>query len=251
MATTESNSTDTQEAAAVAAPGAAAPAGTRLTMRLPDDFHHHARDGATTAAVLAHATRRFGRCLVMPNTKPPITTTEMALAYKQHIETSIIASISSSSTRATATTVVPHFQPLLVLYLTDQTTPDEIRKAHAAGVTGCKYYPAGATTNSEFGVTNVKRCYPALQELSNLGMMLCIHSEVTHGHVDIFAREVAFIDEIMRPLVRDFPKLKITMEHISTQQAVDYILSAAPDNVKATITCHHLLYNRNGTFFVN
>jgi dihydroorotase len=227
----------------------AAPAGTRLTIRLPDDFHHHARDGATTAAVLAHATRRFGRCLVMPNTKPPITTTEMALAYKQHIEKSISFIHGGGATPATTTVhVLPHFQPLLVLYLTDQTTPAEIRKAHAAGVTGCKYYPAGATTNSEFGVTDVKRyCYPALQELSKLQMMLCIHSEVTHGHVDIFDREVAFINEIMIPLVRDFPTLKITMEHISTQEAVDYILSA-PDNVKATITCHHLLYNRNGAY---
>lgn len=234
-----------EEEAAAGAPAATAAAviGTRLTIRLPDDFHHHCRDGATTAAVLVHATQRFGRCLMMPNTKPPITTTDMAMAYKQHIATSLL-SISSNSNNS------PHFQPLLVLYLTDQTTAQEIRTAHAAGVIGCKYYPAGATTNSELGVTDIhkKYCYPALQALSDLGMMLCIHSEVTTPSVDIFHREQVFIDEIMRPLVRDFPQLKITMEHISTQHAVDYVLSKdCPEHVKASITCHHLLYNRNGT----
>lgn len=223
---------------------AAAAAGTRLTIRLPDDFHHHCRDGATTGAVLTHATRRFGRCLMMPNIKPPVTTTELAIKYKKHILDSMPKTSGGGEGDVSS---FPHFTPLMVLYLTDKTTPDEIAKAHAAGIVGCKYYPAGATTNSEFGVTDVKKfCYPALQMLSDKGMMLCIHSEVTHADVDIFDREPVFIEEIMKPLVAAFPKLKITMEHISTKQAVEYVALEAPDNVKASITCHHLLYNRNG-----
>lgn len=207
--------------------------GTRLTIRLPDDFHHHCRDGLKTATVLQHACPRAGRCLMMPNTNPPITTTEMALEYKAHI----LKSMPEGS--------FPHFEPLMVLYLTDRTSAAEITKAHAAGVVGVKYYPAGATTNSEFGVTDIKNCYSALKELSRLKMMLCIHSEVTHA--DIFEREPVFIEEIMKPLVADFPDLKITMEHISTADAVDYVLSVG-NNVKASITAHHLLYNRNGKF---
>ena len=141
------------------------------------------------------------------------------------------------------------FQPLMTLYLTDNTTPEEIRKASALKnedgtptIVGCKYYPAGATTNSAFGVSDVKNVYPALEEMQKVGMMLCIHSEVTKG--DIFEREPVFIEEIMKPLVAKFPTLKITMEHISTKEAVDYVLSA-PDNVKASVTCHHLIFNRN------
>jgi dihydroorotase len=209
-----------------------APVGTRLQIRLPDDFHHHCRDGAKTAAILQHAAKRFGRCLMMPNLAPPVTTTEKALAYKKHIVDSLPADAPAA------------FQPLMTLYLTDFTTPDEIAKAHAAGIVGCKYYPAGATTNSEFGVTDIKKCYPALAELQKHDMMLMIHSEVTDKAVDIFDREPAFIEQIMKPVVADFPNLKITMEHISTKQAVDYMLSA-PDNVRASITCHHLLFNRN------
>lgn len=206
------------------------PAGTRLTIRLPDDFHHHCRDGAKMPSILAHASKRFGRILVMPNLKPPVTTTEQALEYKKRIMASLPADVS------------PDFGLLMTLYLTDKTSPEEIRKAAAAGIVGCKYYPAGATTNSDFGVTNVKNCYPALEAMARQGMMLEIHSEVTHA--DIFEREPIFIEEIMKPLVADFPSLKITMEHISTKQAVDYVLSA-PDTVKASITCHHLLFNRN------
>jgi len=202
----------------------------RLTIRLPDDFHHHVRDGPQTAAILQHAARRFGRCLIMPNLKPPVTTTSLALQYKQHILNSMTSSHNHK------------FTPLMTLYLTDQTTPEQVQEAHQAGIVGCKYYPAGATTNSEFGVTDIRHCYATLQRMSDLGMMLCIHSEVTHA--DIFEREPLFIDEIMKPLVQQFPQLKITMEHISTQEAVDYVLQA-PDTVKATITCHHLLYNRN------
>lgn len=141
-----------------------------------------------------------------------------------------------------------NFTPVMVLYLTDKTTPEEIGKAAAAGIAGCKYYPAGATTNSDFGVTDIKNCYPALQALSDNSMMLCIHSEVTHA--DIFEREPVFIEEIMKPLVKDFPDLKIVMEHISTKEAVDFVL-AGPPNLKASITAHHLLYNRNRKFHIN
>jgi dihydroorotase len=210
-----------------------APAGTRLTIRLPDDFHHHCRDGPKTAAILQHATQRFGRCLMMPNTNPPVTTTAKALAYKAHIEASMPTDKD-----------YPHFQPLMTLYLTDKTTAAEIQKAAEAGIVGCKYYPAGATTNSDFGVTDIQNCNAALQEMSDRGFMLAIHSEVTHA--DIFEREPVFIEEVIKPLVLAFPKLKITMEHISTQEAVTYVLSAPP-NVRASITCHHLLYNRNRT----
>jgi dihydroorotase len=132
----------------------------------------------------------------------------------------------------------------MTLYLTDKTTAAEIQKAAEAGIVGCKYYPAGATTNSDFGVTDIQNCTAALQEMSDRGLMLAIHSEVTHA--DIFEREPVFIEEVIKPLVLAFPKLKITMEHISTQEAVAYVLSAPP-NVRASITCHHLLYNRNRT----
>jgi dihydroorotase len=215
--------------------------GTRITIRLPDDFHHHCRDGAQTGAVLRYVAPRFGRCLMMPNLQPPVTTTDMALEYKERILQSLPSSSSSSSSS------LPwheSFQPIMVLYLTDRTSADEIRRAKDHGIVGCKYYPAGATTNSEYGVTNVKNCHDALREMERLGMILCIHSEVTHG--DIFDREPRFIEDIMKPLVSDFPNLKITMEHISTKEAVEYVLSA-PDNVKASITVHHLLYNRNRT----
>jgi dihydroorotase len=217
----------------------------RLEIRVPDDFHHHCRDGAQTASIMKLVLPRFGRILVMPNLQPPITTAEAAISYKHRIIQSQKLSVDghgyatvTSGTKTNATTEL-----LMTLYLTDHTSPEEIQKAAACGIVGCKYYPAGATTNSAEGVTNVKLCYPALNEMNRLGMMLCIHSEVTHA--DIFDREPVFIEEVMKPLVRDFPNLKITMEHISTKQAVDYILTEAPDTVKASITCHHLLYNRN------
>ena len=211
------------------------PEGTKLTIRLPDDFHHHCRDGAKTGAVLRLAALRFGRCLMMPNLMLPVTTTAAALAYKEHILQSLPSSSSSSDSTK--------LEPLMTLYLTDHTTAAEIQAASAAGLLACKYYPAGATTNSAAGVTDIRHCYAALRALSDHGMVLCIHSEVTHA--DIFDREPIFIEEIIRPLVADFPNLKITMEHISTQEAVDYVRNEAPDTVKASITCHHLLYNRN------
>lgn len=204
--------------------------GTKITLRLPDDFHHHVRDGVKTPHVLKFASERFGRCLMMPNTKPPITTTDLCIKYKQHI----MKSMPEGST----------MEPVMTLYLTDKTTPEEIQKAHKefGKYVACKYYPAGATTNSDSGVSDVKNLYPALEEMQKVGMMLCIHSEVTHG--DIFDREPIFLDEIMKPLVAKFPTLKITMEHISTKEAIDYVM-ASGDNLKASITCHHLLLNRN------
>jgi len=212
-----------------------------ITIRRPDDFHHHCRDGAVTASVLKHAVPRFTRCLMMPNLKPPVTTVDMAVEYKKRI----LASMPQNPTHNT-------FQPLMTLYLTDKTSPDEVKKTATLKnedgtptIIGCKYYPAGATTNSDLGVTDIKNLYPVLEAMQEAGMMLCIHSEVTHA--DIFEREPVFIEEIMKPLVGDFPKLKITMEHISTKEAVDYVLSA-PDNVKASITPQHLIYNRNRTY---
>ena len=218
--------------------------GTILKIARPDDFHHHCRDVPSTASVLIHAVPRFGRCLMMPNLKPPVTTTELALEYKSRIMASMPPADSFSH----------QFQPLMTLYLTDKTTPDEIEKAcshkNEDGVTptiiACKFYPAGATTNSDFGVSDVKNIYPAIGKMEELGMMLCIHSEVTHA--DIFEREPVFIEEIMKPLVAKFPKLKITMEHISTKEAVNFVWKEAPDNVKASITPQHLIYNRNSKY---
>ncbi|KAL3933741.1 MAG: hypothetical protein SGBAC_010260 [Bacillariaceae sp.] len=210
---------------------------TTITIRRPDDFHHHCRDQPITESVLKHAVPRFARAMMMPNLVPPVTTVKLALEYKERI----MASMPPEPH--------PKFQPLMTLYLTDKTDPEEIRKACALKnedgtptVIGCKYYPSGATTNSDFGVTDYKNLFPVLEVMQELGMMLCIHSEVTHG--DIFDREPAFIDEIMKPIVAKFPKLKIVMEHISTKDAADYVLSA-PDNLKATITPQHLMYNRN------
>jgi len=208
------------------------PDGTRITMILPDDFHHHFRDGVKTKTVVTHASKRYGRCIAMPNLSPPVTTTEMALAYKERI--------MDSHPEGTARKI----EPLMTLYLTDNTTPEEMEKAFTSGVTAAKYYPAGATTNSAFGVTDVKNIMPPLRKMAELGMVLCIHSEVTKG--DIFDREAVFIEEIMKPLVKELPHLKIVMEHISTKDAVDFILSLPEDsNVRATVTCHHIMYNRN------
>jgi dihydroorotase (homodimeric type) len=207
----------------------------RITLDLPDDFHHHARDGSKTPAVLKHAVKRFGRCLFMPNLNPPVVNTEMALEYRKHILDSL-----PPNTELT---------PLMTLYLTDKTTPEEIRKAHATGmIVACKYYPAGATTNSDLGVSDVKHTYAALEAMQEIGMRLCIHSEVTNA--DIFEREPVFIEEVMKPLVAKFPTLNIIMEHISTAEAVNYVMNESPDNVRASITCHHLLFNRNRKYLL-
>jgi len=177
---------------------------------------------------------RFGRCIAMPNTSPPKTTTDAALAYYDEIMGCLPAG-----------SYPPTFKPLMTLYLTDNTTAEEIKKAKESGkIFACKYYPAGATTNSEFGVSDVKKAYPAIKAMAEHGLLLLIHSEVSRPEIDIFDREKIFIDEVIKPLVADFPNLQIVMEHISTSNGVEYVKSA-PDNVAASITCHHLLYNRN------
>lgn len=208
------------------------PEGTTITITMPDDFHHHFRDGAKTKSVLAQATERFSRCIAMPNLNPPVTTTALATDYYNHIMNSLPSKDCD-------------FQPLMTLYLTDNTTPEEIRKAKETGfIYAAKYYPAGATTNSDFGVTSLDKVYPALRAMEEAGMILCIHSEVSRAEIDIFDREGVFIQEVMAPLLRDFKKLRIVMEHISTSGAVEFVKNG-PDNLAASITAHHLLYNRN------
>jgi len=206
--------------------------GEKITIIKPDDFHHHFRDGERTKTVAAHASQRFARCLAMPNLKPPVSTVDRAVEYRKRI-------LDAFGTKK--------IDLIMTLYLTDKTTPEEIRRAAAttdAQILACKYYPAGATTNSEFGVTDIKLVYPALKTMAELGMILCIHSEVSTPSVDIFDREGLFIEQVMKPLREDLPDLKIVMEHISTSDAVEYVKNAGP-NTAASITCHHLLYNRN------
>jgi len=205
-----------------------------LTITRPDDWHLHVRDGALMAAVLPDTARRFARAIIMPNLKPPTTTTALALAYRQRI----LAALPADMT----------FEPLMTLYLTDNTTPTEIREAKMSGlIHGVKYYPAGATTHSDAGVTALSQCYDALAAMEEVGLPLLIHGEVTNPKVDIFDREQVFIDNVLVPLVARFPRLKVVLEHITTRHAVDFVKSA-PAHVGATITAHHLLYNRNALF---
>ena len=214
--------------------------GKTITIIKPDDFHHHFRDGNKVKSVLEHVTKRFVRCIAMPNLKPPVTSTKLATDYYNHIMNSLPKD-ESGETKNT------NFEPLMTLYLTDNTTPEEIKKAKETGfIKACKYYPAGATTNSDFGVSDLNKVYPALRAMEEVGMMLCIHSEVSRDEIDIFDREAVFIEEVMKPLLRDFKNLKMVMEHISTARAVEFVKNG-PDNLCASITCHHLLYNRNGT----
>jgi dihydroorotase len=204
---------------------------TTLTIARPDDWHLHVRDGATLAAVLPHTARQFGRAIIMPNLKPPVTTTELASAYRDRI----LAALPAGS----------RFEPLMTLYLTDNTPPDEIRRAKASGfVHGVKLYPAGATTNSDAGVTDLAKCAKTLEAMQEVGMPLLIHGEVTDGDIDVFDREKVFIDRVMTPLRRDFPALKVVFEHITTKDAADYVRDA-DGPIGATITAHHLLFNRN------
>ncbi|MDE1349367.1 dihydroorotase [Vibrio aestuarianus] len=201
-----------------------------LTITRPDDWHVHLRDGDVLTDTVRDISRYNGRALIMPNTVPPITTTELALSYQERI----MAQKPRDS-----------FKPLMTLYLTDNTTPDEIRKAKASGaIVAAKLYPAGATTNSDSGVTCAKNIYPVLEAMQDVGMLLLIHGEVTAHDVDIFDREKAFLDTVLAPIVNDFPKLKIVLEHITTAEAVEFVKNAN-DNVAATITAHHLMYNRN------
>jgi dihydroorotase len=205
-----------------------------LTIARPDDWHLHVRDGATLAAVLPHTARQFGRAIIMPNLKPPVTTTEMAAAYRERI----LAALPKDGAAA-------RFEPLMTLYLTDNTPPDEIRRAKDSGfVHGVKLYPAGATTNSDAGVTDLGKCAKTLEAMQETGMPLLVHGEVTDGDIDVFDREKVFIDRVMTPLRRDFPALKVVFEHITTKDAADYVREAEGP-IGATITAHHLLYNRN------
>jgi dihydroorotase len=205
-----------------------------LTLARPDDWHLHLRDGAALAAVLPDTARRFGRAIVMPNLRPPVTTVEQAAAYRLRI----LAVLPSSLT----------FTPLMTLYLTDNMLPSEIEKAKASGfVHAVKLYPAGATTNSDAGVTDLGRCRATLANMEALGLPLLVHGEVTDPAVDVFDREAVFIERVLAPLLKDFPALKVVLEHVTTKDGVDFVLSCGA-NIAATITAHHLLLNRNAIF---
>jgi len=205
-----------------------------LTITRPDDWHIHFRDGAAMASVLPDTARVFARAIVMPNLKPPVVTVADAAAYRERLLAAVPAGVQ--------------FQPLMTLYLTDNTQPDEIRRARASGfVHAVKYYPAGATTNSDSGVTDLTKAYPAIAAMEEVGMPLLLHGEVVDSDIDVFDREAVFIERHLTRLIRDFPKLKIVLEHITTRQAAEFV-AAASANVAATITVHHLLYNRNAMF---
>jgi dihydroorotase len=206
----------------------------RLTFIRPDDWHLHLRDGDHMRAVLGDTVHRFGRAIIMPNLNPPVTTTEAALAYRDRILAARPAGAG--------------FEPLMTLYLTEHTSPQEIAKARASGVVhAVKYYPAGATTHSEFGVTDLAHCYRVLEAMAEHSMPLLVHGEVTDPAVDIFDRERVFVERVLAPLVKRFPALRIVLEHVTTREAAQFVASAPP-NVAATITAHHLLINRNALF---
>ena len=204
-----------------------------ITLVRPDDWHLHVRDDAALEAVVPHTAVRFGRALIMPNLKPPVTTTAQALAYRERI----LAAAHGTG-----------FQPLMSLYLTDNLPAEEIDRARASGhIVACKLYPAGATTNSDAGVTAIDKLYPVLERMEKLGMVLCVHGEATGADVDVFDRERVFIERTLSPLVRRFPGLKVVFEHITTAEAAQSV-RAAGANVAATVTAHHLLLNRNAIF---
>ncbi|HYY61431.1 MAG TPA: dihydroorotase [Burkholderiales bacterium] len=206
----------------------------RITLRRPDDFHVHLRDGRAMAAVLADTARRFARAIVMPNLKPPVTTTALALHYRDRI----LGELPEGA----------DFEPLMTLYLTDDTPPEEIARAKLSGkVHGVKLYPAGATTHSDAGVTRISRCFHTLERMEEIGLPLLMHGESTDPDIDVFEREQTFIEETLGPLVERFPSLKVVLEHITTREAVQYV-EVTGANVAATITAHHLLLNRNALF---
>jgi len=205
-----------------------------IKLTRPDDWHLHLRDEALMQSVLPDTARQFARAIIMPNLRPPVTTTAQALAYRERIVAAIPKGMK--------------FEPLMTLYLTDNTSADEIKKAKQSGlVHAVKYYPAGATTNSDAGVTNMRKAYPALEEMQRCDMPLLVHGEVTDPTVDIFDREAVFIERVLQPLLKDFPALRVVFEHITTKDAAQFVASA-PDNIAATLTAHHLLYNRNAMF---
>ncbi|HNN08470.1 MAG TPA: dihydroorotase [Azospira sp.] len=206
----------------------------KITLTRPDDWHLHLRDDDALKAVLPHTARQFARAIVMPNLKPPVTTVEQAAAYRARILAALPAGMA--------------FEPLMTLYLTDVTSAEEIRAAVASGfVKAVKLYPAGATTNSDAGVTDLSRCDAPLAEMEKLGLPLLVHGEVTDPAIDLFDREAVFIERVLSPLLRRYPALRVVMEHITTKDAAEFV-AAAGANVGATITAHHLLYNRNAIF---
>ena len=203
-----------------------------ITIRRPDDWHAHLRDGEMLARVAPYTARQFARAIVMPNLVPPVTSVEDASAYRDRI-------VAAAG---------PGFTPLMTCYLTDNIDPDELARGYSDGVwVAAKLYPAGATTNSASGVTDIRNVYPALERMQQIGMIFCIHGEVTDAQVDVFDREAVFIDRILTPLVRDFPALKMVLEHITTRQAAEFVADA-PANIAATITPQHLHLNRNALF---
>jgi dihydroorotase len=207
---------------------------TSISITRPDDMHLHLRDGDALKSVVPHTVRCFARAIVMPNLRPPVTTTAMAAEYRQRVLAALPAGTK--------------FEPLMTLYLTDNTAPDEIVRAKQSGIVhAVKYYPAGATTNSDSGVTDIRRVDAALAAMETAGMPLLVHGEVTTQTVDVFDRERVFLDDVLAPLVDRFPRLKLVVEHITTRDAVHFVLSM-PSRVAATITAHHLLLNRNALF---
>jgi dihydroorotase len=202
-----------------------------ITITRPDDWHLHVRDEALMRAVLPDTARQFARAIIMPNLRPPVTTTVQAIEYRSRIVSALPAGSD--------------FQPLMTLYLTDNTAASEIRRAKESGaVHAVKLYPAGATTNSDAGVTDIRRAYGALEAMQELGVPLLVHGEVTDPAVDIFDREAVFIERVLQPLLKDMPGLRVVFEHITTKDAAQFV-AGAPGNIAATITAHHLLYNRN------
>ena len=207
--------------------------GSTLTITRPDDWHLHVRDGDALQTVIPHTAAQFARAIIMPNLRPPVTTAAQALAYKQRIQAAVPAGVN--------------FEPLMTLYLTDKLPAEEIKRAKDAGVVDAKLYPAGATTNSDAGVTDLRKIYKTLEAMQREGLLLLVHGEVTSPEIDLFDREAVFIDTQLIPLRRDFPELKIVFEHITTQEAADYVRDADAFTA-ATVTAHHLLYNRNALF---
>jgi dihydroorotase len=204
-----------------------------LSLTRPDDWHLHVRDGDALSTVVSHSAAQFGRAVIMPNLRPPVTTTAAALAYRDRIRAALPQGVQ--------------FEPLMTLYLTDNLDADEIRRAQDAGVVAVKLYPAGATTNSDAGVTDLRKTYKALEAMQRANVLLLIHGEVTAPEIDIFDREAVFIDTQLIPLRRNFPELKIVFEHITTRDAAQYV-QEADRFTAATVTAHHLLYNRNAIF---
>ncbi len=204
-----------------------------LTITRPDDWHLHLRDGAALAAVLPYTARQFGRAIVMPNLRPPVTTAALARGYRERILAALPPGLA--------------FEPLMTLYLTDNTPPDEIGRAKEAGVVALKLYPAGATTNSDAGVTDLRRCHATLEAMQREGLLLLVHGEVTDPDVDIFDREAVFIDRVMQPLRRSFPGLKVVFEHITTQDAADYV-AGSDAYIFFNFTANNVIYNRNALF---